>query len=44
MTGLIGLDLALSPNPAGPVVDGRERVRALVRVRPDHDHVRRPFV
>ena len=29
---------------AGPVVDRRQRVRALVRVRSDHDHPHRPFV
>ena len=29
---------------AGSRVDGRKRVRALVRVRPDHDHLHRPFV
>ena len=35
---LVGLDLAGAAPPAGPRVDGRQRVRALVRVRPDHDH------
>jgi hypothetical protein len=33
---LVGLDLAGAVQPAGPVVDGHHRVRALVRVRSDH--------
>jgi hypothetical protein len=44
MPRLLSLDLALAANPAGALVDRRERVRALVRVRPDHDHMHRPFV
>jgi hypothetical protein len=36
-------DLALADHPARALVDRRERVRALVRVRADHDHMRRPF-
>jgi hypothetical protein len=31
-------------NLAGPLVHRSERMRALVRVRPDHDHAHRPFV
>jgi hypothetical protein len=44
MPGLVGLDLAGAAHPAGPIVDGRQRVRALVRVRSDHNHPHRPFV
>jgi hypothetical protein len=29
--------------PARSVIDRRKRTRALVRVRPDHDHMHRPF-
>jgi hypothetical protein len=44
MPRLLSLDLALAANPARALVDRRERVRALVRVRADHDHMHRPFV
>src|SRR5215207_7019096 len=44
MPRLLGLDLARAAHPTGSLVDGRQRVRALVRVRPDHDHLHRPFV
>src|SRR5207302_11367007 len=44
MPGLVGLHLQLPADTAGPVLDRRERMRALVRVRPDHDHSHRPFV
>jgi hypothetical protein len=40
---LLGPDLASAALPARPRIDGRQRVRALVRVRPDHDHAHRPF-
>ena len=36
---LLGLDLALAADPARALVDRRQRVRALVRVHPDHDHL-----
>jgi hypothetical protein len=39
MPRLVGLDLALAALPAAPRIDRRQRVRALVRVRPDHDHL-----
>jgi hypothetical protein len=32
------LDLALAAHSAGSVIDGCQRVRPLVRVRPNHDH------
>jgi len=38
MPGVIGVDLAAPADAAGSIVDRRQRVRALVRVRPDHDH------
>jgi hypothetical protein len=41
---LLGLDLALAALAARSSVDGRQRMRALVRVRSDHDHLHRPFV
>ena len=34
----------VSEHPAGRRVDRRQRVRALVGVRPEHDHLHRPFV
>ena len=34
----------LGEHATGRRVDRRDRVRALVRVRPDHDHLHRPFV
>ena len=39
----LGPDLARAALPTGPRVHGRQRMRALVRVRSDHDHPRRPF-
>ena len=44
MPGLVSLDLPAAAHPAGSLIDRRQRVRALVRVRPDHDHMHRPFV
>jgi hypothetical protein len=44
MARLLGLDLAGAALAARPRVDRRQRVPALVRVRPDHDHLHRPFV
>jgi hypothetical protein len=44
MPRIISLDLAVATNLAGPLVHRSKRVRALVRVRPDHDHAHRPFV
>jgi hypothetical protein len=41
---LLGLDLALAALAARSRVDRRQRVRALVRVRSEHDHLHRPFV
>jgi len=38
MPSFLGLDLPLSAHSARSLVDRRQRVRALVRVRPDHDH------
>src|SRR5271154_6179144 len=43
LTRLIGVNLTLSPNPAGAQVHRRQRVRVLVRVHPNHDHVHRPL-
>jgi hypothetical protein len=40
---LLGRDLAGAALSPGPRVDRRQRVRALVRVRSDHDHAHRPF-
>jgi hypothetical protein len=40
---LLSLDLTLPAHPAGPLVDRRQRVRALVCVRSDHDHLHRPL-
>ena len=39
---VVGLDLPAAANPAGSLIDRRQRVRALVRVRPDHDHMTVP--
>jgi len=36
-------DLSLAEQLSGPSVDGRQRMGALVGVRPDHDHPSRPF-
>jgi hypothetical protein len=44
MPRLVSLDLAAAANPTGPPIHRRQGVRALVRVRTDHDHVHRPFV
>ena len=44
MPRLLGLDLPGAAHPAGSRVHRRQRVRALVRVRSDHDHLHRPFV
>src|SRR5436305_10829729 len=44
MSRLVSLDLAAAAHPTGALVHSREHVRALVRVRPDHDHACRPFV
>jgi hypothetical protein len=38
MPVVCGLDLALAAHSAGSVIDGCQRVRPLVRVRPNHDH------
>ena len=42
VSGLVGLDLPLAAHPAGSRLDRRQRVRPLVRVRPDHDHLHVP--
>ena len=44
MPGLVRLDLAVAAHPAGSLVDPAQRVRALVRVHPDHHHMHRPFI
>ncbi len=44
MPRIVSLDLPATADPAGPLIDCREHVRALVRVRPDHDYLLRPFV
>jgi hypothetical protein len=44
MSGVLSLDFPVATDPAGAVINGRERMRALVRVHPNHDHVDRPFV
>ncbi len=44
MPGIVSLDLTTAAHPAGSLVDRRQRVRSLVGVRSDHDHVDRPFV
>src|SRR5687767_4286131 len=40
---LLRLDLAGAALPAGPRVDRRQRMSALVHVRSNHDHLHRPF-
>src|SRR5688572_8619960 len=40
----IRADLLAATELAGSGIDGRQRMRALVRVRSDHDHLHRPFV
>ena len=42
MPRLLGLDLPGAADPARALIDGRQRVCALVRVRPDHDHLHHP--
>ena len=42
MSGIVSCDLAVAAHLAGAVVDRRQRVRPLVRVRPDHDHMTVP--
>jgi hypothetical protein len=42
MPRIVSFDLPAPANPARSFVDRRERVRALVRVRPDHDHMTVP--
>ena len=42
MPRIIGIDLPATADLAGSLVDGRQRVRPLVRVRPDHDHMTVP--
>ncbi len=37
---LVRVNLTSATDPARALVDSRERMRALVRVRPDHDHLR----
>ena len=44
MPRIVRLDLPAPAHPARSFVDRRERVRALVRARPDHDHMTVPFV
>ena len=44
MPGIVRLDLPAAADPAGALIARRQRVRALSRVRPDHDHVPRPLV
>jgi hypothetical protein len=42
MPRIVGLDLPAAAYLAGRLVDHSKRVRPLVRVRPDHDHVTVP--
>src|SRR5437763_9506953 len=44
MPGVIGLDLPTAADSARALVDRCKRVRPLVRLRSDPDHVHRPFV
>ena len=44
MAILVGSDLDLADHDAGAGVDRGERVRALVGIRSDHDHVHVPFI
>jgi hypothetical protein len=39
MPRIVSLDLPAAAYLAGPLVDRSKRVRPLVRVRPDHDHM-----
>jgi hypothetical protein len=39
MSRLVGPDLPAAAHPAGALIDRRQRVRSLVRVRADHDHL-----
>jgi len=43
MPRLLGLDLTRCADPARALIDGCQRVCALVRVRPDHDHLHHPL-
>jgi hypothetical protein len=43
MPPIVSLDLPAGAYLAGPLVHRSKGVRALVRVRPDHDHAHRPF-
>src|SRR5205085_12423295 len=36
------VDLTMAALPTGSLIDRRQRVRSLVRVRPDHDHMTVP--
>jgi hypothetical protein len=42
MPRVISLDLAAAAHPAGTLVDRRQRVRTLVGIRADHDHMTVP--
>ena len=42
MPWLISLDLSRPAHTTGPPIDSRQRMRPLVRVRPDHDHMTVP--
>jgi hypothetical protein len=42
MSGIVGCDLAVAAHLAGAIVDRRQCVRPLVRVRPNHDHTTIP--
>ena len=42
MPRIISLDLAVAPHLAGSLVHCRQRVRPLLRVRTDHDHMTVP--
>jgi hypothetical protein len=44
MPGLASSDRALAQDLASSRIHGHQRVVALVRIRPDHDHLHRPFV
>ena len=44
MRSVVSGDLTLAYDLAGPGVDGSERVRALVGIRSDHNHLLGPFV
>ena len=44
LTALVGLDLPLPAHPARSLLHRGKRMRALVCVCTDHDHMHRPFV